>query len=87
MIGILPAAPGDEDRKAPRIGQILRPRRGSRRVERRMFEEPDGLVGLARGDRGHARLHRRKRRGVVRQSGQVGPFDQGEAPQSGQTVI
>ena len=46
VVGVLSATAGDMDRKAAGVGQILGPGRGAGGVERRMFEQPDRLVGL-----------------------------------------
>ncbi len=49
VIGELAAAPGRMDRKT-RVEQVLRPRRGSRRIERRMLDQPDQFPRAAFGD-------------------------------------
>src|SRR5665213_605460 len=62
VIGELPAAAGLEHRKEVGRDEILGPRAGARRVERRVFQQPDQLRRGAGADRGDALLHPPHRR-------------------------
>jgi hypothetical protein len=60
MIGVLPAAPCDMNRKAHRLQQVGRLGTGAGGVERRMLEQPDQLAGPTGADVGHPRFHGRQ---------------------------
>jgi hypothetical protein len=57
VIGVLPAAPGGEDRQTVGVVQIGRPGRYAGRVKRRVFQQPDAFARPTGRDVGHPRLH------------------------------
>ena len=74
VIGVLSAALAGMDRKAIRVGQILDPRAGPRRVKRRMFQQPDRLGRGASRDGGGAPFHLLFGFAVIRETRGGDPF-------------
>ena len=68
VIGELAAALGVEDGEAGGVQEVAVLGAGAPRVERRVLQQPDQLVGLARGDGGGARFHGRHGVGVAHQT-------------------
>ncbi|MNR20366.1 hypothetical protein D3C85_1372020 [compost metagenome] len=75
MIGELPAPSRTVDREAVGRQQVVVLGRDARRIKRRMLQQPDHLLGLARRDGGDAGLHGGDGGLIVDIAGRDRPFD------------